>query len=116
MRSLGFAPHIDEARKYLAEGKASTGELDFPQFLEILHRHRRAENAERDMMEALKLYDPQGRGTVPVSELRRVLCNQGERLSAREFEGLLREAGVAQSGSVNYRQVVKTLLTPLPDY
>ena len=76
-----MSPTIGELNKYL---KDRGGKMTFPEFLEVMHEHRRAEDLPREVVEAFRAADPQRRGYVPATQLRHMLLHWGECLSNRE--------------------------------
>ncbi|XP_019864865.1 uncharacterized protein LOC109594123 [Aethina tumida] len=113
MRSLGMSPTISELASYL---KQKGGKMSFPDFLEVMHIHSRAENLPKEVVEAFKAADPSGKGTIPAKQLRHMLENWGECLSSKEVDRMFREANVNNNSSVRYEDFVKICCAPVPDY
>lgn len=113
MRSLGLAPTISELAGYL---KQKGGKMSFADFLEVMHVHSRAEDLPREVVNAFKAADPQGRGVIPAKQLRHMLQNWGECLSAKEIDRIFREANVHNGSMVPYEDFVKIACAPVPDY
>lgn len=81
MRSLGMSPTIGELKRYM---KDKGGKMTFPEFLEVMHEHRKAEDLPREIVEAFRAADPLRRGHIPARQLRHMLLHWGECLSSRE--------------------------------
>uniref|UniRef100_A0A2H1WLS3 SFRICE_028998 n=1 Tax=Spodoptera frugiperda TaxID=7108 RepID=A0A2H1WLS3_SPOFR len=81
MRSLGMSPTIQELAGYL---KGKGGKMSFADFLEVMHIHSRAENLPNEVVNAFKAGDTDKSGVIPAKQLRNLLQNWGEGLSARE--------------------------------
>lgn len=115
MRSLAFSPTIVEAQKYFVENHKE-GRIDFATFVSILDKHSRLEKCQQDIVDAFKAHDRSGEGVVSAAELRHILTQFGDKMSSAEVDKLFRDAGVQSSGQVRYDDIIKVLLTPLPDY
>ncbi|XP_038221411.1 calmodulin-like protein 4 [Zerene cesonia] len=113
MRSLGMSPTIQELTGYL---KGKGGKMSFADFLEVMHIHSRAENLPHEVVNAFRAADNDKRGVVPAKQLRNLLQNWGEGLSAREVDNIFREANVSNNGLVHYEDFVKIACAPVPDY
>lgn len=90
--------------------------MDFASFLEIMHVHSKKEKCQQEIVAAFQAHDKNGRGYVSAAELKHILTRFGEKLSATEVDRLFKEAGVQASGQVRCEDIIKVLLTPLPDY
>ena len=116
MRSLGMAPTQEEVKTYLRENeKRVSDSLDFDTFLQIIHKHLNRENPVKEIQKAFKLTDSTNRGFIGAKELRRILCNTGERLSKREVEQMFRAFNIQPNGYVRYDDFVRMITTPLPE-
>lgn len=90
--------------------------MSFADFLEVMHVHSRAEDLPREIVNAFKAADNEGKGVIPAKHLRHLLQNWGERLSAKEVDRIFREANVSNSSLVRYEDFVKIACAPVPDY
>ncbi|CAH1252076.1 calmodulin-like protein 4 [Branchiostoma lanceolatum] len=117
MRSLGLAVTEGEVTAYIKEfDKGRKGYINFSDFLSIMHQQLQKENPAKEILDALKYTDRQGRGFVMAPELRHCLTKTGERLTDREVDHMLREANIQPNGVVKYPEFVKQITLPLPDY
>ncbi|XP_012939232.1 calmodulin-like protein 4 [Aplysia californica] len=116
IRSLNFSVTKDEVGKYFTQAIAGDGKIDFASFLNIMHEHSQVERRQSELKAALVAQDRNKRGTVDATQLRHILTNMGEKLSAREVDALFREAGVQPSGQININGFVDAIMTPSPDY
>nr|CAH7741729.1 unnamed protein product [Callosobruchus chinensis] len=113
MRSLGLSPTILELSSYL---KQKGGKMSFADFLEVMHVHSRVENLPKEVIDAFKAADTDGKGVIPAKQLRHLLQNWGECLSAKEIDRIFREANVNNNSMVRYQDFVKIACAPVPDY
>lgn len=131
MRSLGLSPTIAELAGYLKNkvGHHMTliifygivfffkgGHMSFADFLEVMHVHSRAENLPKEIVDAFRAADNQGRGLISAKHLRHMLQNWGECLSSKEVDRIFREANVTNNSMVHYEDFVKIACAPVPDY
>ncbi|KAG5897259.1 Calmodulin-like protein 4 [Gonioctena quinquepunctata] len=113
MRSLGLSPTVLEITGYL---KKKGGKMTFADFLEVMHIHSRLENIPTEVIAAFKANDPEGKGVISAKNLRHLLQNWGESLSAKEVDRIFREANVTNNSMVRYEDFVKIACAPVPDY
>lgn len=113
MRSLGLSPTISELAGYL---KQKGGKMSFADFLEVMHIHSRSEDLPREVVNAFKAWDPEGKGVISAKHLRHLLEKWGECLSSKEVDRIFREANVNNNSMVRYEDFVKIACAPIPDY
>ncbi|XP_068459738.1 calmodulin-like protein 4 [Clinocottus analis] len=110
MRCLGSNPTPNEVQRHLLSHSTDVGgELDFSTFLSIMHRQLQQEAPEQEILEAMKMADKEQRGFLLSSELRAKLTGPGERLTEREVDELLKEAGVGADGRVHCEQFARAV-------
>ena len=86
------------------------GTVDFPAFLTIMARKMRDVDTEEDIVEAFRVFDKDGNGTISAAELRHVMTNLGEKLTDEEIDEMIREADVNGDGVIDYREFTKIIL------
>uniref|UniRef100_A0A4W6FFA1 Calmodulin like 4 n=1 Tax=Lates calcarifer TaxID=8187 RepID=A0A4W6FFA1_LATCA len=110
MRCLGSNPTPSEVQRHLlSHGIDRGGELDFSTFLSIMHRQLQQEAPEEEILEAMRMADKEQKGFILASELRAKLTGLGEKLTDKEVDELLKEAGVGADGRVNCEQFAKAV-------
>ncbi|XP_074661411.1 calmodulin-like protein 4 [Tubulanus polymorphus] len=114
-RSLGFSVTAEETERYYTK-YSKDGKIDFATFLELLYEHSKIESAEKEIVAAFEATDTAKRGYVTSSEFRHILTSFGEKLTKKEVDSMLKEAGVPPGGKVKYIDLIKTMMTPVPDY
>jgi len=67
---------------------------------------RKPDEQSSALMKAFKVFDTAGTGEIDVTELQHIVTSLGERLSAQEFQDILRAANLPATGKVNYKQLV----------
>jgi len=60
------------------------GQIDFADFLNIIHAHLQNEAASDEVIKAFRVYDQNKTGFISVKELRAILTTTGEKLSNRD--------------------------------
>jgi len=73
-------------------------------------KYKKPQEQERDMREAFKALDKDGRGTILEAELRQILTNLGENLEAYEVDQLIKNVKVNAEGEINYDEFVDLLV------
>ncbi|XP_023283585.1 calmodulin-like protein 4 [Seriola lalandi dorsalis] len=110
MRCLGSNPTPSEVERHLLSHNTDRGgELDFSTFLSVMHRQLQQEAPEEEILEAMRMADKEHKGFILASELRAKLTGLGEKLTDREVDELLREAGVGPDGRVHCEQFAKAV-------
>ncbi|XP_028442137.1 calmodulin-like protein 4 isoform X2 [Perca flavescens] len=110
MRCLGSNPTPSEVQRHLLNHTTDWGgELDFSIFLSIMHRQLQQEAPQDEILEAMRMADKEQKGFILASELRAKLTGLGEKLTHREVDELLKEAGVGTDGRVHCEQFAKAV-------
>ena len=65
---------------------------------------------EEDIIEAFRVFDKDGNGTISAAELRHVMTNLGEKLADEEVDEMIREADVNGDGIIDYKEFTKIIL------
>ncbi|KAM9807702.1 calmodulin-like protein 4 [Neosynchiropus ocellatus] len=110
MRCLGSNPTPSEVQRHLLSNSVGQdGYMDFSTFLSVMHRQIQQEAPEREILEAMRMADKEQRGYILASELRAKLTGLGEKLTHREVDELLKEAGVGTDGRVPCEEFAKAV-------
>jgi len=108
MRALGQNPTEAEVKE-IVKGVGSDL-VDFQRFKDVMIKNRKEVDAEKEMREAFKVFDKDGKGVVQTSELRAVLTSMGEKLSEEEVDGIIK--AVDKDGKIYLDDFIQTLLKP----
>lgn len=65
---------------------------------------------EKEILNAFRLYDEDGSGTISRDELKNVIELIGESMDDSEMEELVREADINGDGAINYQEFVNMVL------
>ncbi len=93
MRSLGQSPTDAALRQMIEEVDADgSGTIDFAEFLTLMARKMKTQDARSEIMEAFKVFDIDGSGKISASELRSIMADLGEKLTDQEVDEMIKEA------------------------
>jgi Ca2+-binding EF-hand superfamily protein len=73
-------------------------------------RKMKDQDTEDDIIEAFRVFDKDGNGTISAAELRHVMTNLGEKLTDEEVDEMIREADVNGDGIIDYKEFTKIIL------
>jgi calmodulin len=113
MRALGRNPTEAEVREHAKSlDPHSTSHIAFADFLALMARVPPLDPAvaERELLDAFRVFDREGKGYIPTAELRHIITSLGEKLTEKEADEMMSEADPEQSGSVDYSKFIKKML------
>jgi calmodulin len=111
LRTLGANPTHQELEMIFKETDIdNSGKLEFEEFMELFKNKISFPGLEEDLIEAFRLFDREGSGTVSVTEFKHVMTTLGDALSDEEAEELLRKADIDEKGLINYDEFVKSIV------
>ena len=112
MRALGANPTNTELQEMISEvDKDNSGKIEFNEFLDLFARKMKDPDTEEDLIEAFKIFDKDGSGSISASELRHVMTTLGEKLSEEEADEMIREADTDGDGYIDYVEFVKIMMS-----
>jgi len=110
IRALGLNPTQADIKKLLQDLRTERISLQqFQVIYERLSRQREQVAPEEEFIEGLRVFDKDGNGQIPATELRHLLTTLGERLTDDEVEQLINEFEDKQ-GNVNYEDFIRAVL------
>eukprot|EP01124_Arcella_intermedia_P016255 TRINITY_DN2284_c0_g1_i1.p2 TRINITY_DN2284_c0_g1~~TRINITY_DN2284_c0_g1_i1.p2 ORF type:complete len:142 (-),score=32.13 TRINITY_DN2284_c0_g1_i1:65-490(-) len=107
MRALGQCPTEAEVKEIIKE---LPGSVDFEKFKVVMQKNKKEVDAEKELTEAFKVFDKDGKGTVQTKELRAVLTSMGEKLTEDEVDGIIKACD--NNGTIHLQTFIQTLLKP----
>lgn len=119
MRSLGQFARMEELQEMLLEIDADgDGNVSFEEFVDILsnmtdvNAESSADQEERELRDAFRVFDKHNRGFITASDLRAVLQCLGEDLDEDEIEDMIKEVDVDGDGRIDFYEFVHALGEP----
>ncbi|VDM97112.1 unnamed protein product, partial [Thelazia callipaeda] len=109
MRSLGYIPTIPETIQYFRQ------KLNFPSFLEILHKENQKGDPLQEIIGALHGIDPRNQGWITVLEFIGILSTVGEKMSREEIYNVLQQLDVT-GGRVPFSTLLNFISNMSIDY
>ncbi|PSN51339.1 hypothetical protein C0J52_07930 [Blattella germanica] len=93
------------------------GNVSFEEFVEIVSNmgaatDRTADQEEKELRDAFRVFDKHNRGYISASDLRAVLQCLGEDLSEEEIEDMIKEVDVDGDGRIDFYEFVHALGEP----
>merc|ERR1711991_1281771 len=109
MRSVGLNPTEAEVAEVTRGIDADS--VDFDGFCQMLAgKFASNAEAEAEIRESFKIFDKNGSGLISAAELRHVMTNLGEPLTAEECEELIGQVELDDQGLLNYDEFISQLL------
>jgi Ca2+-binding EF-hand superfamily protein len=110
LRSLGMNPITGDVNKMIKSSNLGGKRVDIPTFCSM---YEQLENAPliatiEDMVECLKTFDKDNKGSMSGAALRAMLVNLGDKLSVQQADYIMSQYE-DQHGLVIYEQMIKTL-------
>ncbi|XP_055302538.1 calmodulin-beta isoform X2 [Sitodiplosis mosellana] len=119
MRSLGQFARTTEITEMLLEIDIDgDGNVSFEEFVDILSNmtdataESSADQEERELRDAFRVFDKHNRGYITASDLRAVLQCLGEDLDEDEIEDMIKEVDVDGDGRIDFYEFVHALGEP----
>jgi len=109
MRALGENPTQAEVAE-IVRGVGGQS-VDFGGFKALMNRHHKEVDAEKEMRDAFKVFDRDGKGEVSTQELRAVLTSMGEKLTEEEVDPIIRQTD--KQGKIYLEDFISALLRPV---
>lgn len=107
---LGVKKSAGEIRDMIDEADpGKTGNINFNDFLTVLSSKLRNTDNEEVMRKAFQALDPEKKGYIPASELRKELTTWGKPLSNDEMSKLLKEINCPETGLFEYERFLNAM-------
>eukprot|EP00929_Paragymnodinium_shiwhaense_P010410 TRINITY_DN11503_c0_g1_i1.p1 TRINITY_DN11503_c0_g1~~TRINITY_DN11503_c0_g1_i1.p1 ORF type:complete len:158 (+),score=55.88 TRINITY_DN11503_c0_g1_i1:133-606(+) len=117
MRCLGLNPTRSELDSMINEVDVNgDGLIDFEEeFLPLMSRKLQDIDDEDELCEMFKEFDVKTSGHISVLELRHLMTELGEKMTEEEVDNMICETVVDADGMIEYRELIRLLLTPSKD-
>ena len=112
VRALGKNPLQKEVDEWIAALGGPDAALDVAAVKKYYSQKLpKPRDQERDMREAFKVLDIQGKGFINEAELRQIMCTLGEPLTQEEFNLLMTKCEKDSDGTIMYDTFVDMLIS-----
>eukprot|EP01122_Echinamoeba_exundans_P005181 TRINITY_DN1534_c0_g1_i2.p1 TRINITY_DN1534_c0_g1~~TRINITY_DN1534_c0_g1_i2.p1 ORF type:complete len:142 (-),score=43.08 TRINITY_DN1534_c0_g1_i2:84-509(-) len=105
LRALGRFPTEAEVQEIVKD--LGSEKVDFEKVKTLMGRVRR-DIEEREVREALKIFDPEGKGMVSAESVRVVLSSTGEKMDPKDIDSIIQP--LEENGNVSIDKLVAVLV------
>eukprot|EP00938_MAST-03A_sp_MAST-3A-sp1_P003772 g3772.t1 len=117
LAALGRAPEDDALKKLVADAGGSDG-LTHEQFQKFMSNMKEGTATEKEIMDALEVFDKDKNGTIDCKELKTAMMEMGDNpLSKEEAEELIRRGNpeaTLGSSRIEYKPFVGIMMKAIP--
>ncbi|KAJ4289904.1 hypothetical protein N0V88_006699 [Collariella sp. IMI 366227] len=109
MKELGLNPTAEELRDLLRDLVSEAdlnkdGVISFDEFLALMSQSVKELDTEQELINAFRVFDKDGSGTISSDELRNVLKSLGENLTDAELDEMIKLADHNGDGHIDYHE------------
>ena len=105
MTSLGENPTTMELEEMIQEVDSDgNGQIEFSEFLTMMAQKMGTRSFNDEALEAFKVLDKDGSGSISESELRQIMSNIGEDITDEEIKEMMNEADLDGDGQVSFKE------------
>lgn len=113
IRATGETPNEAKVAEIAKAASENGGRITVDGLMDIVSELRKSKDGQRpsvnDVEAAFRVFDPSGKGYLTKDELKRVLTNFGDKLSAKEVEELFKVGDVDEHGRIDYVRLANKL-------
>merc|ERR1712136_9626 len=113
MRMLGHQLKPDQLQECIEEVDGDgPGFVDFDEFLVLMTKKTKEAEEEKEVREAFRILDKEGKGTIDAQVLKEILLALDETMTEADVDEMVDEIDEDGSGAVDYEEF-KALLSPI---
>ncbi|XP_039694323.1 myosin light chain 5 isoform X4 [Pteropus medius] len=83
--------------------KEASGPINFTMFLNMFGEKLSGTDTEETILNAFKMLDPDGKGSVNKDYIKRLLMSQADKMTAEEVDQMLQFATIDAAGNLDYK-------------
>jgi len=87
-----------------------TGKLNLEDFVNLMSNYYSELDCEEEVINAFRVFDKEGKGTIPSNELKHVMTTLGDKLTNEEVDEMIREADTNGDGIICYEDFVRAMM------
>ncbi|CAD8058667.1 unnamed protein product [Paramecium sonneborni] len=108
LKYLGQDPTDEELDNYMKElDPESAGTIDFMSMMKVLTKAVKDDDTIDELMASFRVFDVDNTGTIPTAEMRYILMEMGEKMTAQDVKDILKEMDPDDNGMCKYVDYVK---------
>merc|ERR1712054_711762 len=88
------------------------GEIEFDEFLQLMAKKMRQQDAEEEIIESFKVLDKDGQGYLTREQLYHFMTTIGDKLTHDEANEMLNEADKNGDGQIDFEEFAKMMMKP----
>ncbi|KAJ7335289.1 hypothetical protein JRQ81_013230 [Phrynocephalus forsythii] len=89
--------------------KEATGPINFTMFLNLFGEKLSGTDTEETILNAFKMFDPEGKGNINKDYIKRLMMSQGDRFSAEEMDQMFQSSPIDAAGNLDYKALCYTI-------
>nr|XP_034953055.1 myosin light chain 5 [Zootoca vivipara] len=105
--SLGKTNVKDEELESML--KEATGPINFTMFLNLFGEKLSGTDTEETILNAFKMFDPDGKGNLNKDYIKRLMMSQGDRFNAEEMDQMFQSSPIDAAGNLDYKALCYTI-------
>ncbi|KAK0610155.1 hypothetical protein B0T17DRAFT_546014, partial [Bombardia bombarda] len=110
MKQLGLHPSDSELQDLISEIDINNdGVINFEEFKSLMSTTVKETDTEQELLNAFRVFDQDGSGTISTEELRNVLRSLGESLTDAELDEMVQMADKNGDGHIDYAEFAQIM-------
>jgi len=116
LRGMGFRPSKEELKEILEEiDEDGSGEIEFEEFCQLcakfLIEEPDEETMKAELKEAFRVFDKEATGFITTDQLREIIAELDQRLTAEDLDGIIEEIDEDGSGTMDFDEFCAMMMS-----